>query len=230
MTSWNSWTASSEIGAESPGVPLEPRPEQVVVHGAVDLDVIVAVALAGGREGAAAAGIHLRGQAGEVIERAADRGHALDDRRADVLGGAGAPFRDDRVGGDDRDLLGDGFQGQLELQVTVLTQSQGDALDLLGLEGLHGDGDRVGAAGAHGRDVEQAILAADGRVDGAGRRVHGGDGGADDGIVVDVRDQPVEGCRRHALGRDQPGEDEAEQQDCEKCSFHGYTPPFSLLL
>ena len=33
-------------------------------------------------EGAAAAGVDLGGEAGEVVERAADRGHGLDDRRA----------------------------------------------------------------------------------------------------------------------------------------------------
>ena len=67
--------------------------EQVVVHGAVDLDVVVAVALAGGREGAAAAGVDLGGQAGEVVERTADRRHALDDAGGNVLGGAGACLR-----------------------------------------------------------------------------------------------------------------------------------------
>ena len=63
----------------------------------------------------------------------------------------------------------------------------------LGLERVHGDLDRVGAADFDGRDVVETILAADGGVNGAGWRVQGGDGGSDYGVAVTVRDQAVEG-------------------------------------
>ena len=80
----------------------------------------------------------------------------------------------------------------------------------LGFEGVHADRDRVGSADFDGRDVVEAIQAADGGVDGAGRRVQGGDGGSDYGVAVTVRDQAVEGCACHSLGHDQPGQNEAD--------------------
>src|SRR5262249_49739555 len=106
--------------------------EQVVVHGAIDLQRVVAITVAGNRErggtltSAAALRDEERADAGDVGQAAGNRRQVFFDLIRDVVGGAGPGEINLRALRDDLDGLADRRQLQLEIDGALLPERDVD--------------------------------------------------------------------------------------------------------
>ena len=135
--------------------------------------------------------------------------------------GARARLADHRIGGGDGDAHVDPGLAQGELEVAVLAQLQDDVRQRLGGEPGQARGDGVGAADPGEEDVEPAVNAGEDLEDGSGRDMHGLDRRARKPLALGVDDHAAEGGGGHALGEDQPGQNQTTQEDRNEQFFHG---------
>ena len=186
--------------------------EGIIGHGAVDLEGIVAVVGTGERDAAALVHRRLRSVLDHVVDTAVDGRHRLDHALAE--GGAGAG--DAGIEGFLRhDRHGVQFVGGLELGVEFIgfTEFQGDVLVTEGAHAEEGDFHGVGTAGTHALDGIAAVIVGDGGVLGAGRGVHGDDGGTGQRLTAVFRDATAKGGGSHLRkGRHR---DECCGKDCQ---------------
>ena len=177
---------ADRVEADGLGVGLAPRgslggqPEEVVVDGAVDLDVVVAAAPSRDAQEALGVGVAVgldeeRVGAREVLEAALEGRQGLDDARLDAGRGARSRRREDgaRLGGD-LHRLGDGGELQGDGHLGRLAEGDDDARQRPCAEPAEGDLEIVGAD-LRVQQVEAAVGSGECLVPGPGRGMDGDD-------------------------------------------------------
>ena len=148
---------------------------------------------------------------GEVVEAAGQGRQGLDRLLVDVRGRARAAGVDERVHiRGDGHRLGDCLDLELEGDVRLVPELDGQPLLHLVLETREAGGDRVRPPDPHVGDLEAALEVGDARVGGAGRGVDGRDAHAGQHGAALVDRRPAQDAGRLSAGGDDEEQDQGQ--------------------